>query len=140
MQLGYEGGISLQISFAILAGATFFYFINTFIFLPKRHIPWPLPPDYGEKKKKKYGSDSVDLAEKNKEREEVVDERKAVEISNAEGRETRRFRRNIYLVHHIKKNVIVVLDIVLISFIFLIMQLPLMIILCNCLLKQLLLY
>ena len=88
MQLGYEGGISLQISFAILAGATFFYFINTFIFLPKRHIPWALPPDYGERKKKKYGSDGIDLAEKNKKREEVVDERKAVEIYNAEGRET----------------------------------------------------
>ncbi|XP_072033367.1 equilibrative nucleobase transporter 1-like [Amphiura filiformis] len=71
IKFGYEGGISIQIAFATLAGATFCFFINTFVFLPKRHIPWPLPPDYGQKKKKE---DNIDIAErmdaKRKEQEE----------------------------------------------------------------------
>ena len=39
----------MQTSFAMLAGFTSFFFINTFLLLPKRHIPWPLPPDWGTK-------------------------------------------------------------------------------------------
>ncbi|XP_072049638.1 equilibrative nucleobase transporter 1-like [Amphiura filiformis] len=70
IKLGYEGGISIQIAFGTLAGATSFFFINTFIFLPKRHIPWPLPPDYGQKKKK---DDMTDLAEKMDENREEQD-------------------------------------------------------------------
>ena len=81
LQLGYEGGISLQISFAILAGATFFYFLNTFVFLPKSYIPWPLPLDYeGE-------GGSIDSAEKNEKGKEIACEKKAVENENTEGSE-----------------------------------------------------
>ncbi|XP_072039635.1 equilibrative nucleobase transporter 1-like [Amphiura filiformis] len=60
IKLGYEGGISIRIAFATLAGATFCFFINTFVFLPKRHIPWPLPPDYGKKKKDNFDAEKVE--------------------------------------------------------------------------------
>ena len=48
----------MQTSFAILAGCTLFFFINTFLLMPKRHIPWPLPPDWGAKEK--YETKDVD--------------------------------------------------------------------------------
>ncbi|XP_072039334.1 equilibrative nucleobase transporter 1-like [Amphiura filiformis] len=60
IKLGYESGISIQIAFATLAGATFCFFINTFVFLPKHHIPWPLPPDYGKKKKDNFDAEKVE--------------------------------------------------------------------------------
>ena len=48
----------MQTSFAILAGCTGFFFINTFLLMPKRHIPWPLPP--GWETKEKYATQDVD--------------------------------------------------------------------------------
>ena len=56
-QLTYEGGVPLKASFAIMAGATLLFLVNTFGLLPKDHIPWPLPPNYGTKEDKKYNVD-----------------------------------------------------------------------------------
>ena len=36
----------MSTAFFILAGATIFFSINTFIMLPRDRIPWPLPPGY----------------------------------------------------------------------------------------------
>ena len=44
----------MKASFAIMAGATLLFLVNTFGLLPKDHIPWPLPPNYGTKEGKKY--------------------------------------------------------------------------------------
>ena len=87
IQIGYEGGISMQISFAILAGFTFFFFINTFILLPKRHIPWPLPPDWGTKEKyKTQDADNIAVTEKpERARDEEAKEREFDETNAVEG-------------------------------------------------------
>ncbi|XP_033119327.1 solute carrier family 43 member 3-like [Anneissia japonica] len=48
VKIGYEGGISMQTSFIILAIATLMFNINTWILLPIKHIPWPLPSNWGK--------------------------------------------------------------------------------------------
>lgn len=50
VKLSYEGGVPMSTAFFILAGATIFFYINTFIFLPTSRIPWPLPPGYTQVK------------------------------------------------------------------------------------------
>ncbi|XP_030832755.1 solute carrier family 43 member 3 isoform X1 [Strongylocentrotus purpuratus] len=46
LKIAYEAGFSLYTAFFISAGCTLLLNINTFIFLPVNHIPWPLPQDY----------------------------------------------------------------------------------------------
>ncbi|XP_071946358.1 equilibrative nucleobase transporter 1-like [Antedon mediterranea] len=48
VKIGYDGGVSMQTSFIILAVATLGFNLNTWIFLPVKHIPWPLPSDWGK--------------------------------------------------------------------------------------------
>ncbi|XP_071493476.1 equilibrative nucleobase transporter 1-like [Diadema antillarum] len=42
----YENGTSIATFFFLLAGSIVILQINTAIFLPRKHIPWPLPENY----------------------------------------------------------------------------------------------
>ncbi len=44
----YKQGVSLDVSFSIMIGASLLFFINTFALLPVDRIPWPLPLNYGK--------------------------------------------------------------------------------------------
>ncbi|XP_006816818.1 equilibrative nucleobase transporter 1-like [Saccoglossus kowalevskii] len=46
IKFAYEGGISLRTIFIALAVLTLFININTFLLLPSKRIPFPLPKDY----------------------------------------------------------------------------------------------
>eukprot|EP00057_Strongylocentrotus_purpuratus_P025448 XP_011679922.1 PREDICTED: solute carrier family 43 member 3 [Strongylocentrotus purpuratus] len=51
VKLSYEAGLPMSTAFFILAGATIFFNINTFILLPAKRIPWPLPSGYVQVKR-----------------------------------------------------------------------------------------
>ncbi|XP_072042707.1 equilibrative nucleobase transporter 1-like [Amphiura filiformis] len=42
----YKQGVSIDVSFSIMLGASLLFFINTFGLLPVDRIPWPLPQNY----------------------------------------------------------------------------------------------
>ncbi|KAJ8342084.1 hypothetical protein SKAU_G00320120 [Synaphobranchus kaupii] len=42
----YENGISLRSSFLFMAACSVIHLLQTFLLLPKTHIPYPLPEDY----------------------------------------------------------------------------------------------
>ncbi|CAG04772.1 unnamed protein product [Tetraodon nigroviridis] len=46
LQLLYESGISLRTSFLFLSACSTIHLLRTFLLLPRRFIPYPLPDDY----------------------------------------------------------------------------------------------
>ncbi|XP_063971639.1 equilibrative nucleobase transporter 1-like isoform X2 [Lytechinus pictus] len=86
VKLSYEAGLPMSTAFFILAGATIFFSMNTFILLPVKRIPWPLPSGYVQVKRCCGGTEEKEAV--------MTQEEIDLKVANENGTEKEKLNRN----------------------------------------------